>query len=144
ASGILQRFRLDADTVIVGRHRIRAAGVVLVGAVGQAAATGARVRAAGDLRALPRLGPGGFEDYNAKLERDGVYARMDGASLATIRPPPRLDPAVALEAGRRAFAEALHRALPEPEATLLMGEVMGLRGALPPEADRDLVASGLV
>jgi len=82
-------------------------------------------------------------DYRAYLAREGIGALMpyprarwlaEGMGDAVL--------ARILEL-RRQLAGALERALPEPEASLAQGVLLGRRGALPPQVLRDMDATGL-
>ncbi len=90
-------------------------------------AAGATVEVDGALRSPP---DDGFGDY---LRRTGAAGTLDGSSLRLLRAPP----AVALQSLRDSAGDALERALPEPEAGLAAGILIGLRERV----DRDLAAA---
>jgi competence protein ComEC len=73
--------------------------------------------------------------YGEYLERIGAIGTLNARSLSVERPPP--DAARAIEAARQAAASALAAVLPEPEAGLAAGILVGLRDRV----DRDLAAA---
>jgi len=91
---------------------------------------GDRVTLRGSLRAPPADDP-----YGAYLVRIGVAATLRAASL-TLEPPPD-DVGRSLEGLRRSADEALQLAIPEPEAGLASGILIGLRDRV----DRDLTGA---
>jgi competence protein ComEC len=80
------------------------------------------------------LRPPPDDDYGAYLRRSGVDATLRSRTVAVF--PDTGDPARALEGLRRAGGDALAVALPEPEAGLAAGILIGLRDRV----DRDLAA----
>jgi competence protein ComEC len=89
---------------------------------------GARVRVDGAIRPPPE---GGYGDY---LRRTGVAGTLQSRSLKVL--PGSNDAGNVLERLRRHAAAALAAAIPEPEAGLASGIVIGLRDRV----DRDLAA----
>ncbi len=85
-----------------------------------------------DGRILPRPD----SPYGSYLQRIGAVGTLRSRSL-TVEPAPDDDPGRRLEALRRGAGEALARVLPEPEAGLAAGILIGLRDAV----DRDLAAA---
>ena len=73
--------------------------------------------------------------YGSYLERIGAAGTLQSRTIR-VEPVPD-DPGRRLEALRRGAAEALARVLPEPEAGLAAGILIGLRDAV----DRDLAAA---
>ncbi len=90
---------------------------------------GDRILVSGSLR-LPR-----DDGYGAYLARIGVVATLRASGLETLPAPP--GPARWLESFRRASGDGLTRVLPEPEAGLAAGILVGLRDRV----DRDLAAA---
>ena len=93
-------------------------------------AYGDRIQASGDLRTPPVYR--GFS-YQAYLARQGIYALMDTSEikiLAAHQANPILEGLLALRA--RAHRLIL-RTLPEPQASLLSGILLGLERGIPPE-----------
>jgi ComEC/Rec2-related protein len=140
-----QRFRLRVDHLESGGSAHIVQGLVLVQANAQAQVwPGQRLSLSGQLARLKRLGPGGLAGYGDRLERQGVEAALTAGSVVALTPPPRLSLARLVDALRQELAHACRDVLPEPEATIVLGEVAGIRGRLPPGVDSDLVDSGLV
>jgi len=108
---------------------------------------GQRIRVAATLPRYPVVIPGDLvmvegairprpdSPYGAYLERVGAVGTMTSRTL-TVKPAPD-DPAHRLEVLRRAAGDALTRVLPEPEAGLAAGILVGLRDRV----DRDLAAA---
>jgi competence protein ComEC len=69
---------------------------------------------------------------------------MTATSLLPLTPPPRLSLARVVDTTRRQLVRSCRDLLPEPEATIVLGEVAGIRGRLPSAVDADLVDSGLI
>ena len=140
-----QRFRLAADQLTARGGARSVEGLVLVQAHSQAEVwPGQRLSLSGRLTRLRRLGPGGVAGYAERVERQGVEAEMSAGSLVALTPPPTLSIPRAVEAMRQGLARSCRDVLPEPEATIVLGEVAGIRGRLPAAVDADLVDSGLV
>src|SRR5437870_9755583 len=83
-------------------------------------------------------------DYRAYLAEQGIAGVMPGARL--VRVPSRGgDPLRSTLLGvRHAVVETVDRALPEPQAALLLGVVFGYRAALPRRLEQQMIASGLI
>ncbi|MGB2939742.1 MAG: ComEC/Rec2 family competence protein, partial [Candidatus Dormiibacterota bacterium] len=140
-----QSFHLATVEVDAGGHRVAAAGAVLVQARGHAQVfDGQRVSVRGKLVRLRQVAPGGLTGYADRLERQGVIAELSATSLTALDPPTVFSPGRAAAAVRAGIVTAIRGALPEPEATVVLGEVAGIRGAVPANVDSDLVQSGLV
>ena len=95
----------------------------------------------GEIQVPPR-----FEqfDYRAYLAEQGIAGVMPSARLIRVT----THGGDALHAGllaiRHAVIDAVDRALPEPQAALLLGVVFGYRAALPPVLQQQMIASGLI
>ena len=92
---------------------------------------GDRIRVDGEIRPPPEGGYGEF------LRRSGVVGTIRSRTLERLADPAAIRPEVALERLRRSSGDALTRALPEPEAGLAAGILVGLRDRV----DRDLAAA---
>ena len=90
---------------------------------------GDRVVVGGEIRPRPA------SPYGAYLERTGAIGTLTARTLTIDSVPD--DPGRRLEELRRGAAEALARVLPEPEAGLAAGILIGLRDLV----DRDLAAA---
>jgi competence protein ComEC len=140
-----QQFRLSVDHLESGGGTHLVQGLVLVQAHAQAQVwPGQRLSLSGRLARLRRLGPSGLAGYADRLERQGVEAALTAGSVVPLTPPPRLSVARLIDALRQGLVRACSEVLPEPEATIVLGEVAGIRGRLPSGVDSDLVDSGLV
>lgn len=92
---------------------------------------GDRIRVEGEIRSPPAGGYGEF------LRRSGLVGTIRSRTLDRLDDPSGLRPGVALERLRRSSGDALTRSLPEPEAGLAAGILVGLRDRV----DRDLAAA---
>jgi competence protein ComEC len=102
-------------------------------------APGDSVRVRGRLR-LPRESPG--FDRRAQLARTGVALELAATSIDIVSTgsgftalPWRL---------REVYRAAVLRLLPEPNASLLLGVVLGVRAPIPPRLRQQLIDTGLV
>ena len=82
-----------------------------------------------------RLRPRPDSDYGRYLERLGAWGTVDASSLRVVPTPD--DPGRWLERARRGAGDALAAVLPEPEAGLAAGILVGLRDRV----DRDVAAA---
>jgi competence protein ComEC len=83
-------------------------------------------------------------DYRAFLAEQGVAGVMPSARLVRVTSHGGDPLHEALIAIRHAVIAAVDRALPEPQAALLLGVVFGYRAALPPVLQQQMIASGLI
>jgi competence protein ComEC len=104
---------------------------------------GSLVRVTGTVERLPGRAFDGSSGYDDRMEREGVLGAIPGAGVQVLRPPGWSLPTLAWRL-RQSMAGAVRTQIPEPEATILLGELVGIRGKLPPAVEADLVASGLV
>lgn len=81
-------------------------------------------------------------DYRAYLARQGIVAQLDYPRLSIIGHEPPAVLVARLRAARRAASRALDRALPQPEAALARGIVVGDRVAIPSDLAEDFRRSG--
>src|SRR6202048_1724616 len=95
----------------------------------------------GEIQVPPR-----FEqfDYRAYLAEQGIAGVMPSARLVRVTSHGGDPLHTALLALRHAVVEAVDRALPEPQAALLLGVVFGYRAALPLVLQQQMIASGLI
>ena len=95
----------------------------------------------GELQAPPRFDQ---FDYRAFLAEQGIAGIMPSARLVRVTSHPG-DPLHTMLFGlRHAVINAVDRALPEPQAALLLGVVFGYRAALPRRLEQQMIASGLI
>ena len=95
----------------------------------------------GELQAPPRFDQ---FDYRAFLAEQGIAGVMPSARLVRVTSHAG-DPLHTMLFGlRHAVINAVDRALPEPQAALLLGVVFGYRAALPRLLEQQMIASGLI
>jgi len=95
----------------------------------------------GELQAPPRFDQ---FDYRAFLAEQGIAGIMPSARLVRVTSHPG-DPLHTMLFGlRHAVINAVDRALPEPQAALLLGVVFGYRAALPRRLEQQMITSGLI
>jgi competence protein ComEC len=104
---------------------------------------GSRVRVTGTVERLPGRAFDGSTGYDDRMEREGVLGAIPGAAVQVLKPPGWSVVTLAWRL-RQSMAGAVRAQVPEPEATILLGELVGIRGKLPAAVEADLVASGLV
>src|SRR5712692_6815091 len=83
-------------------------------------------------------------DYRAYLSEQGIAGVMPSARLVRVTSHGGDPLHTALLVLRHAVIEAVDRALPEPQAALVLGVVFGYRAALPPVLQQQMIASGLI
>ncbi len=95
----------------------------------------------GEIQQPPR-----FEqfDYRAYLSEQGIAGVMPSARLVRVTSHGGDPLHTAIFNLRHAVIAAVDRALPEPQAALLLGVVFGFRAALPPVFQQRMIASGLI
>jgi len=95
----------------------------------------------GDIQEAPRFDQ---FDYRAYLAEQGIAGVMPSARLVRVTSDAGDPVHAALFAFRHALIDAVDRALPEPQAALVLGVVFGYRAALPPVLQQQMIASGLI
>jgi competence protein ComEC len=88
-----------------------------------------------------RLEPRPDSAYGSYLEQTGIAGTILSRSLEVERRP--VEPGAALESLRRSAAAALARVLPEPEAGLAAGILIGLRDRVDRELAADFTTAGV-
>ena len=83
-------------------------------------------------------------DYRTYLAEQGIAGVMPSARLVRVTSHPGDPPHTLLYSVRHALVDTVDRALPEPQAALLLGVVFGYRAALPQALAQQMIASGLV
>lgn len=89
--------------------------------------------------------PAAFDDfdYPAFLARQGIGAVIRTRNARLIDEPPRAGPAEIAAAARRWLLDGLHEMVPEPEAALGAGILLGVRSSISPEISDDFAVAGL-
>ena len=96
---------------------------------------------AGEIQQPPRFDQ---FDYRAYLAEQGIAGVMPGARLVRVTSRGGYPLRATLLGLRHAVVDAVDRALPEPQAALLLGVVFGYRAALPPTLQQQMISSGLI
>ncbi|MFN2463288.1 MAG: ComEC/Rec2 family competence protein [Candidatus Dormibacteria bacterium] len=123
----------------------RVAGTVMASARSPVTVVpGSTLRVTGGLERLPGRAHDGSTGYDERMQRLGVMASIPGATFTLLRPPEMLSAEAAAWRVRASLSTGVRSQVPEPEASILLGELVGIRGRLPPPTERDLVNSGLV
>ena len=95
--------------------------------------------ASGRLSAPPQ--PDGF-DYQAYLARQGTYSTMFSPGIQVISHQSGFSPLAWIYSFRQKLSNSLAAALPEPQAGLAQGTVLGIRTTISPELRSDLSVTG--
>jgi competence protein ComEC len=103
-------------------------------------AVGSRVVVRGVVEA-----PAAFDDfdYPAFLARQGIGGLVRTREARLIDEPPRAGPAEIAAAARKWLLDGLHVMVPEPEAALGAGILLGVRSSISPEISDDFAVAGL-
>jgi|GEM_PF-1616456 len=83
-------------------------------------------------------------DYRAYLAEQGIAGVMSSARVIRVTAHPGDPLHTGLFAIREALVASVDRALPEPQAALVLGVVFGYRTALPTALEQAMIASGLI
>jgi competence protein ComEC len=137
-----RRLTVRLDHVLTGAGDI-ASGLRIEAAVygGTPVHYGDLVLLSGELQAPPRFDQ---FDYRAFLAEQGIAGVMPSARLVRVTSHSGDPLHTVLFALRHAVVKAVDRALPEPQAALLLGVVFGYRAALPRLLEQQMIASGLI
>lgn len=130
------------------RVSVRVGSVLMLAIVprGTAAGVGDHVRLRGTL-ALPQpfLDESGRTfRYDAYLQTSGIRFLLNYASLSVVEPAPWYSLPAFLSRAKQSFIRGIDAALPEPNATLASGIVIGGKSGLGSELQEAFVASGLI
>lgn len=83
-------------------------------------------------------------DYASYLADHGISGILQSPHLVRVLPHPGDPLHTAIFAIRHALVAGIDRALPEPQAALLLGVVFGYRQALPRALEQQMIACGLI
>jgi len=83
-------------------------------------------------------------DYRAYLAEQGIAGVMSSARVIRVTAHPGDPVHTGLFAIRQALVASVDRALPEPQAAIVLGVVFGYRAALPVALEQAMIASGLI
>jgi competence protein ComEC len=89
--------------------------------------------------------PASFDgfDYPAYLARQGIGGLVRTRDARVLDAPARAGPAQIAAAARRWLLDGLHEMVPEPEAALGAGILLGVRSSIAPEVADDFAIAGL-
>jgi len=137
-----RRLTVRVDHVVTGAEQTRVAFRIEATVYGVTPVSyGDLVLLTGEIEQPPRFDQ---FDYRAYLAEQGIAGVMPGARLVRVTSHGG-DPLHSTILGvRHAVVETVDRALPEPQAALLLGVVFGYRAALPPTLQQQMIASGLI
>ncbi len=133
--------RVNAERLTLPDHSSRSiAGVALVRPTRPAEFRyGDRVRVTGQLSAPPEFATFNYADY---LARQGVYSMIDRPRVSVLAHN-QGSPVLALIYGFRDRAyEVIQRILPDPQASLLSGILLGVDSGLPASVQEDFRTTG--
>ena len=81
-------------------------------------------------------------DYQANLAREGIYATMLSPTIQLQQGQGGFSPLTWIYSLRQRLAESLAAALPEPQAGLAQGAILGIRASISPQLQNDLSTTG--
>jgi competence protein ComEC len=93
----------------------------------------------GELETPPRLDD---FDYRGYLAHQGIYTVMYYPGIEVLEKGQGFKPLAWLYSLREHMSETLAKVLPEPQASLAQGIVLGMRGNIPQELNNDFIQSG--
>jgi len=93
----------------------------------------------GELETPPQLGD---FDYKGYLAHQGIYSTMLYPRAEILEQGKGLKPLAGVYSVRNRLSQTLARVLPEPQASLAQGIVLGIRGNIPPPVKTDFSLSG--
>lgn len=139
-SDIQMQVRLNTETVTRAGQTSTTSGIVLVRAPRIATVQyGDRVSATGLLITPAELDTFSYADF---LARSGVFSIMTDASLEVLEHSPASDPYPALLNFKALAGTQIARSLPEPQAALLTGILLGNESGIAPEIEEAFSRAG--
>ena len=137
-----RRLTVQLDHVLGGLDQTTSRLRILATAYGSTPAHyGDLVVLSGEILTPPRFDQ---FDYRTYLAEQGIAGVMPSARLVRVTSHPGDPLHTLLYSARHALVDTVDRALPEPQAALLLGVVFGYRAALPQALAQQMIASGLV
>jgi competence protein ComEC len=97
------------------------------------------LRVTGALQTPPRLGD---FDYRGYLEHQGIYTTMSYPEIQVLDTGQGFPPLAWVYSLRNRLGDTLAQVLPEPQASLAQGIILGMRGNIPADLNSDFVRSG--
>ncbi|HEY4844807.1 MAG TPA: ComEC family competence protein, partial [Candidatus Dormibacteraeota bacterium] len=137
-----RRLTVRLDHIVTGTAQLRSSLRIEATVYGMTPVHyGDLVLLSGELREPPRFDQ---FDYRAYLAEQGIAGVMPSARLVRVTAHGGDPLHELLFSARHALIDTVDRALPEPQAALLLGVVFGYRAALPPALQQQMIASGLI
>jgi competence protein ComEC len=134
------RLTLSAEAIRLNSGWREVRGIVLVFVPRYPAYSyGDVLRVTGELKTPPRLGD---FDYRGYLAHQGIYATMLYPEIEVLDAGQGFKPLAWIYSLRGRLAQTLAEALPEPQASLAQGIVLGIRGNIPEDLNSDFTRSG--
>ena len=81
-------------------------------------------------------------DYRGYLEHQGIYTTMSYPKIGVLATGQGFPPLAWIYSLRDRLAQTLAQVLPEPQASLAQGIILGMRGNIPTDLNTDFVRSG--
>jgi len=97
------------------------------------------LRVTGELETPPQLGDFDYKDY---LERQGIYATMLYPEIELRETGQGFKPLAWIYSLRNSLAESIAEVMPEPQAALTQGILLGIRYNIPADIKYDFTATG--
>lgn len=140
SGGTMTQLRLDvAEITVAGEKRTVTGTALLYLPPYPAYAYGDSLSVTGKLSTPPQLGD---FDYAAYLARRGVTATMMRPETGLLAANQGFSPVAWLHSLRGNLAGRLAEVLPEPQASLAQGILLGMRANIPPDVEADFARSG--
>ena len=137
-----RRLTVRLDHIVTGTAQLRSSLRIEATVYGMTPVHyGDLVLLSGELQQPPRFDQ---FDYRAYLAEQGIAGVMPSARLVRVTAHGGDPLHELLFSARHALIDTVDRALPEPQAALLLGVVFGYRAALPPALQQQMIASGLI
>ena len=137
-----RRLTVRLDHIVTGTAQLRSSLRIEATVYGMTPVHyGDLVLLSGELQEPPRFDQ---FDYRAYLAEQGIAGVMPSARLVRVTAHGGDPLHELLFSARHALIDTVDRALPEPQAALLLGVVFGYRAALPAALQQQMIASGLI
>jgi competence protein ComEC len=133
-------FRFSADKIQTNADNIEATGKVLVSVLRyHEYHYGDILRITGKLETPPQSDDFNYKDY---LARQGIYSVINYPRIEIVDTGKGFKPLAWIYSLRNRLSESLSQALPEPQASLAQGILLGLRGNIPSSLNQAFSRTG--
>ncbi|MCJ7515486.1 MAG: ComEC family competence protein, partial [Dehalococcoidia bacterium] len=133
-------FRLSADKIQINADCIEASGKALVSVLRyHEYHYGDVLRITGTLETPPQSDDFNYKDY---LARQGIYSVINYPRIEILDTGKGFKPLAWIYSLRNRLSESLSQALPEPQASLAQGILLGLRGNIPDSLNQAFARTG--